>query len=223
MLTLKALAGFLNLFVMLSLALFLPAGTFDFWEAWAYLLAFFAPVMFITLYFLKRDPDLIGRRLKVGPTGEQRASQKVIQSLASLFFIFMFVIPGFDHRLHWSHVPVGLVLIAYVAVVCGLLVVFLVFRENSYTSAIIEVTDTQKLVSTGPYAIVRHPMYSGALVLVLFTPVALGSWFGLPFAVLLVFVIVLRLLDEERFLLQSLPGYQGYCGQVTYRLIPGVW
>jgi protein-S-isoprenylcysteine O-methyltransferase Ste14 len=223
MLTLKALAGLLNLFIILSLALFLPAWSFDFWAAWGYLAAFFLPVTFITFYFLKKDPALIGRRLKAGPTGEKRTSQKVIQSLASLLFILMFIIPGFDRRLHWTHVPAMLVILADVAVVCGLVIVFFVFRANSYTSAVIEVADAQKVVDTGPYAVVRHPMYSGAFLMVLVTPVALGSWWGLPFAFLLVFVIVLRLLDEEEFLRRNLPGYQEYSARVKFRLVPGLW
>jgi protein-S-isoprenylcysteine O-methyltransferase Ste14 len=170
-----------------------------------------------------KDPDLIGRRLKAGPAGEQRTSQKVIQSLASLFFILMFVVSGFDHRLHWSHVPASLIIVADLAVVGALIIVFVVFKENSYTSAVIEVADTQKVISTGPYAVVRHPMYSGASLLVLCTPIALGSWIALPSAVLLMFVIILRLLDEEKFLARSLAGYQKYIAAVKFRLIPGVW
>ena len=223
MLTLKALAGLLNLFGILCLATFLPAWTFDFWQAWVYLIAFFGPVTFITFYFLSNDPALIGRRLKAGPTGEQGTRQKVIQSLASLFFILMFVIPALDRRLHWTEVPTVFVIIADLAVVCGFVIVFFVFKENSYTSAVIEVADAQKVVDTGPYAVVRHPMYSGALLMVLFTPVALGSWWGLPFAFLLVLVIILRLLDEELFLRQNLPGYQEYSAKVRFRLIPGIW
>jgi protein-S-isoprenylcysteine O-methyltransferase Ste14 len=223
MLTLKALAGLLNLFIILSLALFLPAWSFDFPAAWGYLAAFFLPVTFITFYFLKKDPALMARRLKAGPTGEQRTTQKVIQSLASLFFILMFIIPGFDHRLHWTHVPTLFIIVADMAVVCGLVIVFFVFRENSYTSAVIEVADAQKVIDTGPYAVVRHPMYSGAFLMVLFTPVGLGSWWGLPFAFLLMAVIILRLLDEEDFLRQNLPGYQVYSAQVKFRLVPGVW
>ncbi len=223
MLTLKALAGFLNLLVILSLALFLPAWTLDYWQAWTYLIAFFGPVLFITLFFLRHDRALIGRRLKTGPIGEQRPAQKIIQTVASLCFILRFLMPGFDHRLRWSHVPATLSALADVGVISGLYVVFLVFKENTYTSAVVEVADAQKVISTGPYAIVRHPMYSGASVLVLCTPVALGSWVGLPFAFLLMLVIILRLLDEERFLRRSLPGYEEYCEKVRFRLVPGVW
>lgn len=221
--TIKALAGFANLFVILCLSLFLPAGSLNFREAWVYLLAFFGPVLFITFYFLRRDPELIARRLKVGPGAEKRWNQKVIQSLASFSFISLFVVSGFDHRLGWSEIPTAIVALADVAVVCGLFIVFLVFKENSYSSALVEVIAGQKVVSTGPYAVVRHPMYSGALLLVLFTPPALGSWYALPFGLLLLGVIIARLLDEENVLLQSLPGYGEYCRKVHDRLIPRMW
>ena len=190
-LTLKALAGFLNLFAILCLSLFLPAWSLDFWEAWAYLLVFFGPVMFITLYFLRKDPQLI--------------------------------VPGFDHRFHWSHVHTYLIVGADVVVLFGFVIVFFVFKENSYTSATIEVAANQYVISTGLYSVVRHPMYSGGLLLMFFTPLALGSWWALPFALPMFVVIILRLLDEEKVLLQSLTGYKEYCQKVHYRLIPRIW
>ena len=222
-LTIKTIAGFANLLVILGLSLFLPAWSLDFWQAWVFLAAFFIPVLFITVYFLRNDPELIERRLKAGPSAEQRTSQKALQSLASLIFVSIFLIPGFDHRLHWSHVPTILVIISDVVVLFGLLIVFFVFKENSYTSAIIEVGDKQKVIFTGPYAAVRHPMYSGALLMLFFTPVALGSWWAMPLFLPMFVVIVLRLLDEEELLLQSLPGYEEYCQKVQYRLIPRIW
>jgi protein-S-isoprenylcysteine O-methyltransferase Ste14 len=222
-LIIKTFAGFFNLLVILGLTLFLSAWTFDFWEAWVYLAVFFIPVLLITIYFLKTNPDLIGRRLKVGPTAETRISQKILQSMASLFFISIFIVPGFDHRFHWSNVPTMLILIADSFVLLGFLIVFYVFKENSYTSAIVEINAEQKVISSGLYAIVRHPMYSGALLLLLFTPIALGSWWALFFFIPMLGVIILRLLDEEKLLNQSLLGYTNYCQKVHYRLIPYIW
>ena len=222
-LTTKALAGFTNLLAFMGLALFLPAGTLNFWEAWVWLAVFFLPAALITTFFLKEDPRLIERRLHAGPTAEKRLRQKIIQSMASLFFLLLVLVPAFDHRFHWSHVPAALALLADAGVLTGLVMVFFVFRENSFTPAVIEVSAGQRVISTGPYAAVRHPMYAGGLLLIAFTPVALGSWWGSLCVPPMFLVIVLRLLDEERFLVGSLPEYEGYIRKVRYRLIPGVW
>ena len=135
----------------------------------------------------------------------------------------MFIVPGLDYRFHWSHVPVALVVIADIVVALGLFIVFLVFRENSYTSATVEVAAEQKVVTSGPYALVRHPMYSGALLMCVFVPIALGAWVGLPFVLPLIIVIVVRLLDEEKLLKTDLMGYDAYTQKVRYHLIPYVW
>jgi protein-S-isoprenylcysteine O-methyltransferase Ste14 len=154
---------------------------------------------------------------------EQQKSQKVIQALASLFFILPFITSSLDHRLGWSHVPTFIVLFGDMLVVVGLYVVFLVFRENTFTSATIEVKDEQKVISTGPYAMIRHPMYAGAFIMLLGIPLALGSWWAFIFVFLLFAAIVWRLLEEEKFLSKNLPGYTGYRQKVRYRLIPYIW
>ena len=222
-LTAKTVAGFANLLVILSLSLFLPAWSLNFWEAWVFLFVFFVPVFLITVYFLKNDPELIERRLKAGPSAAKRMSQKVIQSVASLLFVLLVLVPGFDHRLQWSHVPTVLVIAADFVILLGLAIVFFTFRANSFTSAIIEVAEQQKVISTGPYAVVRHPMYSGGLLLMFSMPIALGSWWALLLAFPMFVVVVLRLLDEEKVLLQSLPGYEEYYQKVQKRLIPQIW
>ncbi len=223
MLIIKALAGCLNLVALLCLSIFLPAWTLDFWEAWVYLSVFSGMVLFITIYFLRRDPMLIQRRLRAGPVAEQRFYQKILQSVASLLFILIMVVSGLDRHLHWSEVPVVLIVGADIVVFSAFMLIFLVFRENSYSSGVIEITTTQKVISTGPYAVVRHPMYSGACLLLLFTPIALGSWRAIPVSLVLAGVIILRLLDEEKLLLDQLPRYHEYCGHVPFRLIPGIW
>jgi protein-S-isoprenylcysteine O-methyltransferase Ste14 len=222
-LTAKALTGFAKLLGILGLSLFIPAWSLNYWEAWVFLIVFAAPVLLITLYFLRKDPSLIERRLKAGPLAEKRALQKVIQALASLFFILVLLIPGFDRRLHWSYVPVFLVIAADAAVLLGLVIVFFVFKENSFTSAVVEIAVEQKVISTGPYAVVRHPMYSGGLLLFFSMPIALGSWWALCASFPALVVIILRLLDEEKLLRESLPGYSEYCREVRYRLIPHLW
>ncbi|MBI1259910.1 MAG: isoprenylcysteine carboxylmethyltransferase family protein [Chloroflexi bacterium] len=222
-LLLKSMLGLVFLLVCLGAALFVSAGTFDFWQAWVYLLVWAVCVTLITVYLARFDQRLLASRVAAGPVAETQRSQQVIQSLASIFFIGIFIVPGLDVRFHWSTVPPIICLIADGLVALGFLIVFFVFRENSYTSATIEVAQEQTVISTGPYSVVRHPMYAGAGVLLLFTPLALGSWVALPFPLPLFLVIVIRLLEEEKFLLANLAGYAEYRQQVKYRLIPFVW
>lgn len=150
-------------------------------------------------------------------------SQKLIQLFASLAFIGTLVLPSFDRRYLWSQVPLIFVIVSGALVIFGFLAVFIVYKENTFTSATIEVAPHQRVISTGPYAVVRHPMYAGALVILFATPLALGSWWGLVMFIPMILVIVLRLLEEERFLQRSLPGYTEYCERVTFRLVPYIW
>lgn len=219
----RTFLGFAFLMAVLGLILFGTAGTTDFWQAWVYLADFALCTILITLYLIKNDQELLAGRVQAGPTAETQRNQQIIQSLASLFFLAMIVVPGLDHRYGWSNVPPLLSWIGDAFVALGFYAVFRVFRENSYTRATIEVSAEQKVISTGPYSLVRHPMYAGAGILVIFTSIALGSWWGVPFAIALMLVIVLRLLDEEKFLVANLSGYEAYRQKVRYRLIPGVW
>jgi protein-S-isoprenylcysteine O-methyltransferase Ste14 len=219
----RSIGGLLFLVLILALALFACAGTLDFWQAWAYLAVFFICVILITLYLVIKDRRLLESRLNVGPAAETQRSQKVIQGLASLFFIGLYVVSGLDRRFGWSHVSPAVSLVSDALVALGLFIVFLVFRENTYTSAIIEVSSEQQVVSSGPYRLVRHPMYSGAMLMLIFTPLALGSWIGVPFAIPVIAVVIARLISEERFLRSKLSGYEEYRRKVRYRLVPGVW
>jgi protein-S-isoprenylcysteine O-methyltransferase Ste14 len=219
----KALFGLLWLGIILWLSLFIPAGTLDFWQAWIYLFLFCGSSLMITLFLMKIDMELLKRRLNAGAVAEKEKNQKIIQLLASVSFIGILLTPGFDHRFNWSNIPCYLVITGEIFVVLGFYIVFLVFRENSYTSATIEIAENQKVISTGPYSVVRHPMYSGALLMLVFTPLALGSYWDFIFAILIFMVIVWRLLDEEKFLIKNLPGYEAYCKKTRFRLIPGVW
>ena len=219
----KAFGGLILLVVVLSLLLFSSAGTLNYWQAWAYTLIFLMSAGIITLYLMKKDTALLERRLTAGPTGEKEKTQKIIQSIAQLAFIAFYLLSGFDHRYAWSNVPVPVVIAGDILVACGFYIVFMIFKENSFTSAIIEVDDNQRVISTGPYGIVRHPMYSGALIMMIGTPIALGSWWALMAFILIAAIIVWRLLDEEKFLSVSLPGYTEYCSKVSSRLIPGIF
>jgi len=222
-LTAKAMAGLANLTVVLGLALFAPAGTLRFAEGWVFLALFFGAALAITVYLTRKDPALLERRTHAGPIAEKETSQKVIQGLASVAFLSTIVVPALDHRFQWSHAPLPAVIAGDALVVAGFLIVFLVFRENTYTSSVIEVVSEQRVIDTGPYAVVRHPMYAGALLLLAGIPLALGSLVGLLTFPPFVAIIVWRLLDEERFLVGHLPSYAAYQEKTRDRLIPHVW
>jgi protein-S-isoprenylcysteine O-methyltransferase Ste14 len=220
---LKTFLGFAFLMLVLALALFLPAGSLLFWQAWVYLADFAGCTILITIYLMRNDRELLARRVRGGPTAETQKSQQVIQGLASLFFIALYIVPGLDYRFHWSHVSPIISWVADAFVALGFYIVFLVFKENSYTSATIEVSGEQEVISSGPYAVVRHPMYAGAFLLLLATPLALGSWVSIPLPIPVILVIIVRLLDEEKFLSANLGGYEAYRQKVPYRLLPFVW
>ncbi len=199
----KSFGGLIFLTSALAALLFISTGSIDYWQAWVFLCVFFVTTLVITVNLMKNDPELLERRINAGPGAEKEKRQKVIQSLASLAFIALFIVSALDHRFGWSVVPIYAVAAGDVLVVLGLFAVFSVFKENSYTSATIEVGAAQKVISTGPYAIVRHPMYAGAFVMLLGVPLALGSCWGLLAVVPMVAAVVWRLLDEEKFLAKN--------------------
>jgi protein-S-isoprenylcysteine O-methyltransferase Ste14 len=219
----KAFSGLFVLVLALAGLLFLPAWTLDYWQAWVFLAVFSVSVFAITVYLMKNDPKLLERRVHAGSLAEKATNQKLIQLVAQIAFIATIVVPAVDHRFAWSAVPVVAVSAGDILVVLGLLFVFLVFRENTFASAIIEVDRGQKVISTGPYARIRHPMYAGAIVMLLGVPLALGSWWGLCGVCLMIIVIAWRLLDEEKFLARNLSGYSEYQNNVKYRLAPYIW
>jgi protein-S-isoprenylcysteine O-methyltransferase Ste14 len=220
----KAFGGLLLLCLAMAALLFGPARTLDYWQAWTFLSVYFAASVAITLYLMKRDPALLQRRMRGGPAAEKELVQKIIMSVASVGFIGLLVIPALDHRFNWSHMPPAMALAGDGLLVLGWIVIYFVFRENTFTSSTIELAPDQKVISTGPYAWVRHPMYGGGFLVLLGIPVALGSWWGvLVFVVAIVPAVIWRLLDEEKFLARNLPGYVEYQRRVKFRLLPRVW
>jgi len=222
-LVLKALGGSLTLYTILALLIFIPFGSIKFWEGWVYLCNFALSSSLITSYLWRKDPKLLERRTKAGPVAEKEKSQKNIQYFANILFIGVMVLPAIDRRLGWSDIPVFIVILGNILVCIGFYLVFLTFKENTFTSAVIEVAAEQKVVTTGPYSKVRHPMYIGALIMLFGTPLALGSGWGLIAFLPFTFVIALRLLAEEKYLISNLKGYEEYCQKVRYRLIPNIW
>lgn len=203
--------------------LFAPAGTLRYWQGWLYAFVFIAGCVVIGVYFTKHNPALVERRMKVGPTKEREPAQKIIITLALVGFLLLFVASGLDVRWHWSSVPAWLVIIANGMIGVAFTVFFVVLRQNSYAASTITVEPGQPVISTGVYGIVRHPMYAGALLLVIFTPPALGSYWALLVTVAFLPALAWRLLDEEKVLRRDLPGYADYCQRVRYRLVPGIW
>jgi protein-S-isoprenylcysteine O-methyltransferase Ste14 len=219
----KTIAGFLQLAAFLALLLFLPAWTLRYWQAWIYLAVFLGSSLLISIDLWFRDRRLLERRLKAGPGAEGRKGQNWIQILASFCFAALLVIPALDHRFGWSRVPVIVTVIGNLLVAGGFLVVYMVFRVNTFTAGTIEIAHDQTVISTGPYAVIRHPMYAGALILLLGTPLALGSFWGLLALIPMTAALAARLLDEEKLLAAELPGYEEYCKKVRFHLVPFVW
>jgi protein-S-isoprenylcysteine O-methyltransferase Ste14 len=219
----NAFSGLLFLLLVMAALLFLPAGTLDYWQAWAFLAVFGVSALLITIYLMKNDPKLLERRMQGGPTAEKETSQKIIQTLTAVMFVAMLVVPGLDYRFGWSEVPSYAEIAGDALVALGFLIIFLVFKENSFASTTIELAAEQKVVSTGLYALVRHPMYLGALVLFVGMSLSLGSWWGLLVFVIFLPALIWRLFDEENFLAKHLSGYVEYQHKVKYRLVPFLW
>src|SRR5579871_6825814 len=196
--------------------IFIPAGTIDYWQGWA-----FAGTLLVTIYMALHERELLESRLRMGPTAEKTSAQKVITTVGFAVFVAALVFTVLDHRLGWSgHVPAYLSILGDGLAALGIYIYFLVLKENRYAASTITVVKDQSVVSTGPYAVVRHPMYSGALLVFLGMPFALGSWWGLLLTPLFFGWFAWRLSNEEQFLRAHLPGYDEYMRNVRYRLIP---
>jgi protein-S-isoprenylcysteine O-methyltransferase Ste14 len=208
--------------VVIGLALFFAAGTIKYWQAWVYLVVGAVSGVLVTLPVI-RDPILLEGRAKGGPTAEKRAIQKIIVWCTGIPAIATFVVPGLDRRFGWSNMPSWVSIAGDVLIIISMWVVFRVFKANSFGSATVQVAKDQRVISTGPYAIVRHPMYSSAAVYFIGMSLALGSYWGLVASVFTIFGFVWRLLDEEKFLAQNLPGYTNYCAKVRWHLVPGIF
>jgi protein-S-isoprenylcysteine O-methyltransferase Ste14 len=219
----KAFVSLAVLIIIMAALIFIAAGTLNYWQAWIFLAVYLASSLGITLYLMEKDPTLLQRRMRGGPTAEKQPAQKVIMSLTSLGFIALLVVSAFDHRFGWSGVSSPVELLGDALVGLGFLGVLRVFKENTYTSSTIELAADQRVISTGPYALIRHPMYGAALGMLFGIPVALGSYWSLVIFIGITGAVIWRLLDEERYLAANLPGYRDYQQKVRYRLIPWVW
>jgi len=222
-LNVKASLGLLFLALAMALCVFIAAGTVRYWQGWLFLAVFFASGVSQTLYGMKNDPALLERRLAGGPTAERSSTQRTIMVFVSLGFIALLVVPALGWRLGWGALPLAAVVAGNALIVIGFYITFLAFRENTFAAANVDIFAGQRVVSSGPYAVVRHPQYAGALFYLVGIPLALGSWWGLLVIAAMCPFLIWRLRDEERVLSEGLPGYAQYRNRVRWRLIPGIY
>lgn len=209
----------MGLFVLAAI-FFLTAWSFSYWQAWMYLATLFIPMLFVLAYMLNNAPDLLERRMRMR---EHESEQKQLIKISYIIFILTFLLPGFDVRYGWSQMPAFVAIAADLIVFLGYGIFYIVVRENQYASRVIEVDTTQHVISSGPYAVVRHPMYTGLLLLYIFSPIALGSYWAVIPVICMVPIMVGRIFNEEKVLTRDLKGYSEYLIKVRYRLIPGIW
>jgi protein-S-isoprenylcysteine O-methyltransferase Ste14 len=206
--------------VIIGVLFFLPAGTLDYWQAWMWLGTLLTPMIFALIYLAKRDPALLERRSRMNET---RPEQKRIIAASTLYFLVAFLLPGFDKRFGWSHVPAWVSIAADAGVLAAYLFFFLVMKTNSYASRVVEVQQGQQVITAGPYALVRHPMYLAMILMMALSPLALGSYWAAVPSIALIFLLAARIKSEEELLIRELAGYREYTQKTRYRLIPGVW
>jgi protein-S-isoprenylcysteine O-methyltransferase Ste14 len=216
----QVIARYILSLLFVCALLFVPAGTLKFWNAWVFILALFIPMFFVMIYLLKNDPELLQKRIK---TREKEGPQKVYLVFSIITSVFTYLIPGLDYRYHWSSVPAWLVILATIIMLAGYFLFFTVMRQNSYASRVIEMQNDQKLIDTGLYSVVRHPMYTAGSILFCSTPLILGSYYALIPVLFLPVLLIIRALNEEKVLKSNLAGYEEYMKKVKYRLIPFIW
>ncbi len=200
--------------------LFLCAGTLDYWHTWLYIATLFLLLSVSFNWLIRKDPQLLERRMR---TQEREKTQRWVIGISGVWLTLLYVLPGLDRRFHWSQVPLWLVLIGVGMVIMGYAFDMQVIHVNRFASRVVEVMQEQKVISSGPYTLVRHPMYLAILVFIFGTALALGSYWALIPAALMAPVLAVRLIAEEKTLRRSLPGYEEYTRRVRWRLIPGVW
>lgn len=207
-------------FLLVSLLIFIPAGSLKFWNGWLFMGSLFIPMFLILIYLFVKEPDLLIKRMKAK---EKEKAQKAFQFLSIIVFLIVFIVPGLDFRFSWSYVPLPVVLISALLMMSGYLMFFIVMKQNTFASRVIEIQDEQKLIDTGLYSFVRHPMYLASLILFGFVPLVLGSFYGLIPMAFIPLLLVIRIRNEEKVLTSGLKGYDKYMENVKYRILPFIW
>ena len=216
----NALTKYIIGFALVGALVFLPAGSFNYINGWLFIGLLFIPMLILGIVLFIKAPDLLKKRLGAK---EKENTQKGVVALSGLLFIGGFVVAGLDYRFDWSNVPTWVVIVASVVLLVAYGLYAEVMRENAYLSRTIEVQENQKVIDTGLYGIVRHPMYAVTVWLFLAIPVVLDSWWSLLCFVPYIAIIVVRILNEEKVLEQGLEGYLDYKKRVKYRILPFVW
>jgi len=220
-LILQATGKFTFLIILFGLCYFLTAGTILFWEAWLFIGIVFVMMLLFLRFMVKNDPDTLRRRLQ---RGEKRQDQKIIVIISDVLILIILLLPGFDRRWNWSSVPIWSVLVSDVIFALGYMMFFRVLKENSFAGRTVRVEEkVQKVITTGPYSLVRHPMYTSILLMFGIMPLALGSYWGLIPLPLFILSLTLRIKDEEKMLCEELEGYKDYMQSTKYRIIPFIW
>jgi protein-S-isoprenylcysteine O-methyltransferase Ste14 len=206
--------------IAIGALLFGPAGSLGYWNGWLFMVALFVPMTFALAYFYRRDRSLLEKRLRLH---EKQAEQRTYVKLSLVWFLISFLVPGFDHRFGWSEVPIWLVVASVVVMVFGYALFMIVMVQNTFASRVIEIQQSQRVIDTGLYSVVRHPMYMAATIMYIAWPLVLGSYYALIPMMLLPVLLVYRIKNEEAVLRAGLDGYTEYAERVRYRLIPFVW
>jgi protein-S-isoprenylcysteine O-methyltransferase Ste14 len=219
-LTIRASLMYLLSFFYVSLLIFVPAGSLKFWNGWLFIGALFIPMFLILIYLLVKEPDLMTRRLK---TKEKEKTQRAYQVLSIIVCLIAFIVPGLDFRFNWSNIPLPVVLISALIMMSGYLMFFIVMKQNTYASRVIEIQNEQKLIDTGLYSFIRHPMYLAGTIIFGFAPLVLGSFYALIPMIFIPVLLIIRIKNEEKVLIDGLKGYDQYMKNVKYRLLPFIW
>lgn len=214
------LVRYLFALFFVGVLIFVPAGSLEFWNGWLFLGALFIPMIFVMIYLLKNDPALLEKRMK---TNEKETTQKLYLVLSILVSIVTFVIPGLDYKYNWSSVPLWLIILSTVLMITGYIMFFIVMKQNSYASRVIEIQEEQKLIDNGMYSFIRHPMYFSATILYFFAPLVLGSYIAMIPMIFIPGLLAVRIMNEEKVLLKGLKGYDNYTKRVSYRFLPYIW
>jgi len=216
----KTFARFIPGILIISALLFIPAGSFRFWNGWLFIGVLFIPMLFVIVYLIIRDPELLFKRMN---TNEKEKTQKKVVLFTSIIILSALIISGLDYRFQWSAVPLPVVLISAIILLTGYILFFIVMRQNSYASRVVEIQDKQKVIDSGLYSIVRHPMYSAAILMFMFMPLVLGSFYALIPLIIFPLQMGMRMKNEELILEKGLDGYIEYKKKVRFKIIPFLW
>lgn len=217
----QAIIRYILTLLFVFFLLFLPAGSLKFWNAWIFIGALFLPDLFLLIYLAIKDPGLLQKRLKIK---EKDKSQRIFNVLYYIGIIITLIITGLDFKYRWSVVPLWLVIVATGIMISGFFMAFIALKQNRYASRVVEIQEGQKIIDFGLYSVVRHPMYLSALFLFCPMPLVLGSWYAFIIPVIVApFLLVIRIINEEKVLKNDLNGYEDYMKKVKYRLLPFIW